>query len=266
MALDSFSYPLKNTRVLFLTGFSSFTGLLSAVHNVVQSRFRIGQRAEDLDLAEFPTPVKPKIRMVLQCKLFGFSLSSFVSDLRCISGSLKAKAWDKGFEEWKIKGFEYSKLYMEHKGVRRPKPYWKRRVWECLQPSRESQKALVQQTKEYTQGNKILTGVAESLLYLHEECNQRVVHRDVKASNAPTDADLNAKLGEFSLSRIYDHDINPQTIHIGGTLGYLAHELTKTEEATTSTDVYNYDALMIGVVCRRRPIVAPQKNAQELAL
>ncbi|KAI3919885.1 hypothetical protein MKW98_001141 [Papaver atlanticum] len=50
-----------------------------------------------------------------------------------------------------------------------------------------------------------------------------------------------------------------------GTLGYLAPELTKTGKATTCTDVYGYGALMLEVVCCRRPI-EPQKNAQELVL
>ncbi|TYI37330.1 hypothetical protein ES332_A03G204500v1 [Gossypium tomentosum] len=65
----------------------------------------------------------------------------------------------------------------------------------------------------WDQRYKILTGIAHALLYLHENCNQRVVHRDVKPSN---------------------------TTHIVGTLGYLAPELTRTGKATTSTDVYGY--------------------------
>lgn len=46
---------------------------------------------------------------------------------------------------------------------------------------------------------KILTDVAQALLYLHEECDQRVVHRDVKPSNVLIDADFSAKLADFGL-------------------------------------------------------------------
>ncbi|KAK1386011.1 Protein kinase domain-containing protein [Heracleum sosnowskyi] len=112
---------------------------------------------------------------------------------------------------------------------------------------------------------KILTGVAHALLYLHEESEQMVVHRDVKPSNVLIDADLTAKLGDFGLSRTYGHGLNPQTTHIVGTVGYLAPELTKTGKATTCTDVYGYGALMLEVACGRRPI-EPQRISEELVL
>ncbi|MCL7040236.1 hypothetical protein MKW94_015670 [Papaver nudicaule] len=122
-----------------------------------------------------------------------------------------------------------------------------------------------QKTLNWEQRYEILIGVAHALLYLHEECEHQIVHRDVKPSNILIDADLNPKLGDFGLARISGHTINKQTTHIVGTLGYLAPELTKTGKATTSTDVYGYGALMLEVVCCRRPI-EPQKNAHELVL
>ncbi|KAF8411592.1 hypothetical protein HHK36_004149 [Tetracentron sinense] len=117
----------------------------------------------------------------------------------------------------------------------------------------------------WEQRYKILAGIAQALLYLHEECEQRVVHRDVKPNNVLIDADLNAKLGDFGLARIYDHGIQSDTTNIVGTLGYLAPELTKTGKATTCTDVYGYGALMLEVSCGRRPI-EPKRSAQELVL
>lgn len=112
---------------------------------------------------------------------------------------------------------------------------------------------------------KILTGIAQALLYLHEEYDQRVVHRDVKPGNVLIDADFEPRLGDFGLARTYEHGINPQTTHVVGTLGYMAPELTRTGKATTSTDVYAYGVLMLEVACGRRPI-EPQKNATELLL
>ena len=51
----------------------------------------------------------------------------------------------------------------------------------------------------------IFKGVASALLYLHEEWEQKVVHRDVKASNVLLDADLNGRFEDFGLARLYEH-------------------------------------------------------------
>jgi serine/threonine protein kinase len=56
--------------------------------------------------------------------------------------------------------------------------------------------------------------VASGLYYLHEEWEQAVVHRDVKASNVMLDGGLNAKLGDFGLARFYDRGTDTQTTHL----------------------------------------------------
>nr|XP_023922343.1 L-type lectin-domain containing receptor kinase IV.2-like [Quercus suber] len=101
---------------------------------------------------------------------------------------------------------------------------------------------------------RILRGVASGLLYLHEDWEQVVLHRDIKASNVLLDAELNGRLGDFGLSRLYDHGTNPQTTHVVGTVGYLAPELTRTRRATTCTDVFAFGAFMLEVACGRRPV------------
>ncbi|KAK6927021.1 Serine-threonine/tyrosine-protein kinase, catalytic domain [Dillenia turbinata] len=106
----------------------------------------------------------------------------------------------------------------------------------------------------WTQRFHILKGVASGLLYLHEEWEQVVVHRDVKASNVLLDADLNARLGDFGLARLHDHGANPQTTRVVGTVGYLAPELTRTRKATPGTDVYAFGVFMLEMACGRRPI------------
>ena len=53
---------------------------------------------------------------------------------------------------------------------------------------------------------KIAQGLASALLYLHEEWEQCVVHRDVKSSNVMLDSNFNAKLGDFGLARLVDHE------------------------------------------------------------
>jgi serine/threonine protein kinase len=81
-----------------------------------------------------------------------------------------------------------------------------------------------------------------------------MVHKDIKASNALLDSELNGSLGDFGLSRLYDHGTDPQTTHVVGTLGYLAPEHTRTGKATTSSDVYSLGAFLLEVVCGKSPI------------
>ncbi|XP_057509368.1 L-type lectin-domain containing receptor kinase IV.2-like [Actinidia eriantha] len=117
----------------------------------------------------------------------------------------------------------------------------------------------------WAQRYRILRGVASALLYLHEEWEQVVLHRDVKASNVLLDADLNGQLGDFGLARLYDHGENPQTTHVVGTIGYIAPELTRTGKATKSTDVFGFGAFLLEVACGRRPI-EPQASPEEIFL
>ncbi|KAI4356500.1 hypothetical protein L6164_000522 [Bauhinia variegata] len=112
---------------------------------------------------------------------------------------------------------------------------------------------------------KIIKDVASALLYLHEGYEQIVIHRDVKASNVLLDCELNGRLGDFGLARLYEHGANPSTTRVVGTLGYLAPELPRTGRATTSSDVFAFGALMLEVVCGRRPI-EPKAVQEELVL
>ncbi|XP_031487579.1 L-type lectin-domain containing receptor kinase S.4-like [Nymphaea colorata] len=117
----------------------------------------------------------------------------------------------------------------------------------------------------WAQRFRVLRGVASALLYLHEEWEQVVLHRDVKASNVLLDAELNGRLGDFGLARLYEHGSNPSTTRVVGTLGYLAPELTRTGKATTLSDVYAFGAVLLEVACGRRPI-EPKAVPEELVL
>ncbi|XP_044509815.1 L-type lectin-domain containing receptor kinase S.4-like [Mangifera indica] len=112
---------------------------------------------------------------------------------------------------------------------------------------------------------RIIKGVASALLYLHEEWEQTVIHRDIKAGNVLLDSELNGRLGDFGLAKLYEHGSIPTTTRVVGTLGYLAPELTRIGKPTTSTDVYAFGALMLEVVCGRRP-VEPKASPEELIL
>ncbi|KAL7248373.1 hypothetical protein ACSBR2_003149 [Camellia fascicularis] len=121
------------------------------------------------------------------------------------------------------------------------------------------------QKLSWEQRFKIIKGVASGLLYLHEGYEQIVIHRDIKASNVLLDGELNGRLGDFGLARLYEHGANPSTTRVVGTLGYLAPELPRTGKATTGSDVFAFGALLLEVACGRRPI-EPKAAPEELVL
>ncbi|MQL73862.1 hypothetical protein Taro_006198 [Colocasia esculenta] len=99
----------------------------------------------------------------------------------------------------------------------------------------------------------IAQGVAAALLYLHEEWEQCVVHRDVKPSNVMLDANFNAKLGDFGLARLVDHGRGPETTVPAGTMGYLAPECATTGKTSKESDVYSFGVVALEIACGRRP-------------
>ncbi|XP_030951428.1 cold-responsive protein kinase 1-like isoform X3 [Quercus lobata] len=98
---------------------------------------------------------------------------------------------------------------------------------------------------------KILTGLASALLYLHEECGNPVVHRDIKPNNVMLDSDFNAHLGDFGLARILQNDASVTTM-LAGTTRYLAPEIGFIGKATPESDVYSFGMVVLEVVCGKR--------------
>ncbi|CAK9309064.1 unnamed protein product [Citrullus colocynthis] len=98
---------------------------------------------------------------------------------------------------------------------------------------------------------KIVLGLASALLYLHEEWEQCVVHRDIKSSNVMLDSNFNVKLGDFGLARLMDHELGAQTTGLVGTLGYLAPEYISTGRASKESDVFSFGVVALEIATGR---------------
>nr|CAB3483470.1 unnamed protein product [Digitaria exilis] len=103
-----------------------------------------------------------------------------------------------------------------------------------------------------------MKGVASALHYLHDEYDQRVIHRDLKALNIMLDVSFNARLGDFGLARAIEIDKTSYADEaagggIHGTVGYIAPECFHTEKATRESDVYAFGAVVLEVVAGRLP-------------
>lgn len=108
--------------------------------------------------------------------------------------------------------------------------------------------------RDWSQRFHIIRGVASGLLYIHEKWEKVVIHRDIKASNVLLDHQMNGCLGDFGLSRLYDHGTDPQTTHVVGTMGYLAPELICTSKTSKLIDVFAFGAFLLEMTCGQRPV------------
>uniref|UniRef100_A0A2K2C548 Protein kinase domain-containing protein n=1 Tax=Populus trichocarpa TaxID=3694 RepID=A0A2K2C548_POPTR len=113
---------------------------------------------------------------------------------------------------------------------------------------------------------KIVQGLASGLLYLHEEWEQCVVHRDIKSSNIMLDSEFNAKLGDFGLARLVDHGKGSQTTVLAGTMGYKAPECTMTGKASRESDVYSFGIVALEIACGRTPINPKASNEDQVSM
>ncbi|KAK6793374.1 hypothetical protein RDI58_006827 [Solanum bulbocastanum] len=102
----------------------------------------------------------------------------------------------------------------------------------------------------------IVSGVASALHYLHNEYEQKVVHRDLKANNIMLDSNFNARLGDFGLARAIDNEKTSyadEAEGVLGTMGYIAPECFHTGKATQHSDVYAFGAVLLELICGQRP-------------
>ncbi|XP_071714272.1 L-type lectin-domain containing receptor kinase S.6 [Rutidosis leptorrhynchoides] len=101
----------------------------------------------------------------------------------------------------------------------------------------------------------ILLGVSSALVYLHEECERQIIHRDVKTCNIMLDADFNAKLGDFGLAEVYEHSARERDATLpAGTMGYLAPEYVYSGVPSVKTDVFSFGVVVLEVASGQRPV------------
>ncbi|KAK8710923.1 hypothetical protein V6N13_146232 [Hibiscus sabdariffa] len=101
---------------------------------------------------------------------------------------------------------------------------------------------------------RIALGAARGLEYLHEHCNPKIIHRDVKAANVLLDEDFEAVVGDFGLAKLVDVRRTNVTTQVRGTMGHIAPEYLSTGKSSERTDVFGYGIMLLELVTGQRAI------------
>nr|URM60685.1 CO-like family protein [Gymnema sylvestre] len=112
---------------------------------------------------------------------------------------------------------------------------------------------------------RIALGAARGLLYLHEQCDPKIIHRDVKAANILLDDYCEAVVGDFGLAKLLDHHDSHVTTAVRGTVGHIAPEYLSTGQSSEKTDVFGFGILLLELITGQRALefgkAANQKGA-----
>ncbi|XP_028778261.1 BRASSINOSTEROID INSENSITIVE 1-associated receptor kinase 1-like [Neltuma alba] len=98
---------------------------------------------------------------------------------------------------------------------------------------------------------RIALGVARGLAYLHNHCDPKIIHRDVKAANILLDEEFEAVLGDFGFAKPMDYEDTA----VLGSVGHIAPEYLSTGMSSEKSDVFSYGVMLLELLTGQMALV-----------
>lgn len=108
---------------------------------------------------------------------------------------------------------------------------------------------------DWSKRYKVSLGIADGLLYLHENCQRRIIHRDIKAENILLTENFDPQICDFGLAKWLPEQLTHHNMStFEGTFGYLSPEYCMHGIVDEKTDVYSFGVLLLEIITGRKAL------------